>query len=74
MRLPTSARRRTRTHGYLVQVGAAEAVVLVVELKQECVEALGGVVDAARVGRVEDGGGPPPRERHVQVTLGDLAA
>eukprot|EP00630_Chrysocystis_fragilis_P005810 CAMPEP_0197391946 /NCGR_PEP_ID=MMETSP1165-20131217/3423_1 /TAXON_ID=284809 /ORGANISM="Chrysocystis fragilis, Strain CCMP3189" /LENGTH=642 /DNA_ID=CAMNT_0042917545 /DNA_START=154 /DNA_END=2080 /DNA_ORIENTATION=+ len=58
----------------LVEVGHAEGVVLVVELEEEGVEALGGVVDRAGVGRVEDLGRPAAGKRHVDVALRDLAA
>lgn len=48
-------------HDPLVKVGYAELVVLLVELPQECVEALGRVVHRSGVGGVEDVRLPPPR-------------
>ena len=57
-----------------MQVSEAQQVVLGVELEEQRVEALGGVVDGAGVGRVQDVLLAVARQDHVNVALGDLAA
>ena len=58
----------------LVQVGDADVVVLLVELPDEGVEALGGVVDGSGVGGVEDVGLAAAGEGDVDVALGNFSA
>ncbi len=57
-----------------MEVGDTEGVVLLVELPEEGVEALGGVVYRSGVCRVEDVGLAASREDNVDVSLGDFAA
>ena len=58
----------------LVEVGDAERVILLVELEEEGIKALSGVIDRARVCWVKNVGLASSREDNVDVTLGDFAA
>ena len=61
-------------HNALVKVGDAEVVVLLVELPDEGVKALGGVVDGSGVGGMEDVGLAAAGEGDIDVALGNFSA
>ncbi len=58
----------------LVKIGNAKLVVLLVKLPEDGIQALGGVVDGSRVGRVQNVSFSSSRKSDINVTLGNFAS